>query len=110
MTVSYFEWIKNLSHIRFGRLERRLDEMRGEAVIQAIESTVGRPVAPELKTHLRGADELDLVRSGLDDTMRLAYNQIREIYLSRSNVPDLRTAAYVLALEKIVRSYRETGV
>jgi Glutamate dehydrogenase/leucine dehydrogenase len=110
VTVSYFEWIKNLSHIRFGRLERRLDEMRGEAVIQAIESTVGRPVAPELKTHLRGADELDLVRSGLDDTMRLAYNQIREIYLSRSNVPDLRTAAYVLALEKIVRSYRETGV
>ena len=84
VTVSYFEWIKNLSHIRFGRLERRLDEMRGEQVIQAIETTVGGPVAQELKSRLiRGADELDLVRSGLDDTMRLAYNQIREILLSR---------------------------
>ena len=111
VTVSYFEWIKNLSHIRFGRLQRRLEEMRGEQVIKAIETAVGRPIPDHLKAGLtRGADELDLVRSGLDDTMRQAYNEIREVYLSRRDVPDLRTAAYVLAIEKIARSYRETGV
>lgn len=111
VTVSYFEWIKNLSHIRFGRLERRLDEIKGAQVIEAIETTVGVPVPPELKAALtRGANELDLVRSGLDDTMRTAYNQIREIYLTRSDIPDLRTAAYVLAIEKVARSYQETGV
>jgi glutamate dehydrogenase/leucine dehydrogenase len=54
--------------------------------------------------------KLDLVRSGLDDTMRQAYNQIREIFLERDNVPDLRTAAYVLAIEKIAASYIEMGV
>jgi len=111
VTVSYFEWIKNLSHIRFGRLERRLEEIRGEQVIKAIEATVGRPVPEHLRASLtRGADELDLVRSGLDDTMRLAYNEIRAIYLSRGDVPDLRTAAYVLAIDKIARSYMETGL
>lgn len=111
VTVSYFEWIKNLSHIRFGRLERRLDEIKGENVIQAIETTVGAPVPPVLKARLtRGANELDLVRSGLDDTMRTAYNQIRELFLSRPEIPDLRTAAYVLAIDKVARSYMETGV
>lgn len=111
VTVSYFEWIKNLSHMRFGRLQRRLEEMRGEQVIKAIEAAVGRPIPDHLKAGLtRGADELDLVRSGLDDTMRQAYNEIREVYLSRRDVPDLRTAAYVLAIDKIARSYRETGV
>src|SRR5690606_30639054 len=105
VTVSYFEWIKNLSHIRFGRLERRLDEIKGAQVIEAIETTVVVPVPPELKAALtRGANEVDLVRSGVDDTMRTAYNQIREIYLTRSDIPDLRTAAYVLAIEKVARS------
>lgn len=111
VTVSYFEWIKNLSHIRFGRLERRLDEMRGAQIIEAIESTVGNQVPQNLREKLtRGANELDLVRSGLDDTMRLAYNEIREIFHSRDEVPDLRTAAYMLAIEKIARSYREMGI
>lgn len=111
VTVSYFEWIKNLSHIRFGRLERRLDEIRGAQVIEAIEETVGKRVPDHLRSRLtRGANELDLVRSGLDDTMRLAYNEIREIFLSRNDVPDLRTAAYILAIEKVARSYQEMGI
>ena len=109
VTVSYFEWIKNLSHIRFGRLDRRFDEMRGQQIIEAIESASGRPVSSSAREQLsRGADELDLVRSGLDDTMRQGYNEIREILLSRKGVPDLRTAAYVLAIEKIARSYLES--
>ena len=111
VTVSYFEWIKNISHIRFGRLDRRLDEMRGVKIVELIEAMVDKPVPEHLRVSLSyGADELDLVRSGLDDTMRQAYNQIREIFLERDNVPDLRTAAYVLAIEKIAAAYIEMGV
>lgn len=111
VTVSYFEWIRNLSHIRFGRMERRYDEMRGRHVISAIESLTGREVPDWLETEIvRGADELDLVRSGLDDTMRLAYQQIREAKDSNKKIRDFRTAAYVVAVSKISRSYLDIGV
>ena len=108
VTVSYFEWIKNLSHIRFGRMDRRIDELRGQRIVEAIETAVGKPL-PETQRHdlVRGADELDLVRSGLDDTMRQAYNEMREVFLHHDKVHDLRTAAYVVAIEKIAQSYRE---
>jgi len=110
VTVSYFEWIKNISHIRFGRMQRRLDEARGLQFIEAMEAITGKPMPPEHRRKIfYGADELDLVRSGLDDTMRLAYDEIRQIMLSRSEVKDLRTAAYLIAIEKIARSYMELG-
>jgi glutamate dehydrogenase (NAD(P)+) len=111
VTVSYFEWIKNLSHIRFGRMERRLDELKGEQIVGLIEEIVGRKVPDELARKVKyGADELDLIRSGLDDTMRRAYQQIREVWHTRPQVSDLRTAAYVVAIEKIARSYLEMGI
>ena len=111
VTVSYFEWIKNLSHIRFGRLDRRQEEVRGQQIIAALEEMVGTPVPDALRAQLAyGSSELDLVRSGLDDTMRTAYQQIREIFLTRDNVPDLRTAAFALAIEKIARAYLEMGL
>ncbi|MCM8794303.1 MAG: Glu/Leu/Phe/Val dehydrogenase [Candidatus Omnitrophica bacterium] len=108
VTVSYFEWIKNISHIGFGRMERRFDEVRGMQIIQAIESTSGKRIEPGLRNQiLRGADELDLVRSGLDDTMRLAYQEIRDRKRSQPGIPDLRTAAFVVALEKVAHAYME---
>lgn len=111
VTVSYFEWIKNLSHIRFGRMERRLDEMRGAQVVELVANMAGRPVPEELASKIkRGADELDLVRSGLDDTMRGAYQEIREFFLSRDDIPDLRTASFVLAIDKIAGTYIEMGI
>jgi len=111
VTVSYFEWIRNLSHIRFGRMERRYDEMRGRHVISAIESMTGNDVPDRLEAKIvRGADELDLVRSGLDDTMRLAYQQISEVKESNKKIKDFRTAAYVVAVTKISRSYLDIGV
>ena len=111
VTVSYFEWIKNLSHIRFGRMERRLDEIRGTTIVELLEDMTGKPVPPVWSARLKhGADELDLVRSGLADSMRRAYEEIREVYLSRSDVPDLRTAAFIVAIEKIALSYIEMGV
>ena len=111
VTVSYFEWIKNLSHIRFGRLDRRLEAHRGVQIIDAIEEMVGKPVPDHLRSKLSyGADELDLVRSGLEDTMSTAYQTMREIRNSRDNVPDLRTAAFVIAIEKIAQAYIEMGL
>ncbi len=111
VTVSYFEWVKNVSHIRFGRLDRRLEEARGRQVIAIVEEATGRKVPAHLASPLQsGAGELDLVRSGLDDTMRVAWNEIREIRQSRQNVPDYRTAAFVLALDKIAKAYLEFGI
>ncbi len=107
VTVSYFEWIKNLSKIRFGRMERRMVEMRSDAML-AIFQSQGREVPDHLAQGLRQeVDELNLVRSGLDDTMRQAYRAIRECWRRRDDVSDLRTAAYILALEKVALYYRE---
>ena len=111
VTVSYFEWIRNLAHIRFGRMERRYDELRGEQMLLAMESMAGKS-APEWihRELVRGADELDLVRSGLDDTMRLAYQEMRETKYNNDKIDDFRTAAYVVAVSKIARSYYDIGV
>ncbi|MBO8141804.1 MAG: Glu/Leu/Phe/Val dehydrogenase [Firmicutes bacterium] len=111
VTVSYFEWIKNLSHIRFGRLDRRFEELRGEQVTNALETVTGRTVPESVRRSLaRAADELDLVRSGLDDTMRVAYQEIKEVMERHPDVDDMRTAAYMLGIDKIARSYIERGV
>jgi glutamate dehydrogenase (NAD(P)+) len=111
VVVSYFEWIKNISHIRLGRLARRFDETRGQHTIHALEQMVGQPVPAALQDKLtRGADELDLVRSGLDDTMRLAYQEIRETMVSRDNIPDRRTASFAIAIEKVAKTHLEMGV
>ncbi|NNL85529.1 MAG: Glu/Leu/Phe/Val dehydrogenase [Myxococcales bacterium] len=111
VTVSYFEWVKNVSHIRFGRLDRRLEEQRGLHIVHAIEELTGKKMPKALAAPiLRGSDELDLVRSGLDDTMRSGYAAIREVLDSRDAVRDLRTAAFVVAIEKIALAYREMGL
>ena len=109
--VSYFEWTKNISHMRFGRLERRLEEWRGDNIMAAIKAAGGSAVPAELAGRLKsGASELDLVRSGLDDAMREAYGEIRNVWRSRKNVDDLRTAAFVIAIEKVALSYTDMGV
>lgn len=106
VTVSYFEWLKNISHVRFGRMDRRLDELRGKRIIQLMEQMVGKKAPPELAGAIEsGASEIDLVRSGLDDTMRTAFHDIREVWMERNDVLDLRTAAFVVALRKIARFY-----
>jgi len=108
--VSYFEWIRNLSHIRFGRIERRFDEQRGRHIVQALES-LGGTVPNYLRDELiRGADEFDLVRSGLDDSMRLALQEIMERRNRSDKIEDFRTAAFVISLDKLARSYMDVGV
>lgn len=111
VTVSYFEWVENLSHMRFGRLERRFEESRGLHIIEALEKMTKQPVPQVIREKLlTTAGELELVRSGLDDTMRNAYNEIRDMLARNPEAQDMRTAAYMLAIEKISRAYLERGV
>ena len=116
VTVSYFEWVKNLSHIRFGRMQRRQEEARHELIVKELERLdryLGNAwsISPDFKTkYLRGADELELVRSGLDDTMRTAYQSMREVWHARDDVEDLRTAAYLVSIGKVAASYRAKGL
>ena len=111
VTVSYFEWIKNLARIRFGRLERRHEEMKGKLIVETLETMLKAKVPNDLKNKLiEGADELDLVRSGLDDSMRDAYINIRETFHSMNNVDDFRTASYVVAIKTIAKGYESMNL
>jgi len=108
VTVSYFEWTKNLAHMRFGKMGRRFMQFRAESAIDALEEMLGSKFPETLYANFRKeADELNLVRSGLEDTMCEAYREIREIWRSRDDVPDLRTAAYILAIGRVARYYTE---
>ena len=116
VTVSYFEWVKNLSHIRFGRMQRRQEEARHEMVLREFENlsnAMGETwsLSPSFKKqYLRGAGELELVRSGLDDTMRSSFQSMREIWHEREDVTDLRTAAYLVSIGKVAASYQTKGL
>jgi glutamate dehydrogenase (NAD(P)+) len=111
VTVSYFEWTRNLSHMRFGRLQRRYDELRGQNLITAMEALTEKEVPDELDREIsRGASELDLVRSGLDDTMRTAFQDLREVMKTYPHIRDYRTAAYAIAITKIAKSYYDLGM
>lgn len=116
VTVSYFEWVKNLSHIRFGRMEKRQEEAQHRMLVEELErlsadKELGWELSPEFKNdYMRGAGELELVRSGLDDTMRTAYQAMRQVWHERDDVEDLRIAAYLVAIERIAGSYRAKGL
>jgi glutamate dehydrogenase (NAD(P)+) len=116
VTVSYFEWVKNLSHIRFGRMQRRAEEARSRLLVEELERLssdqgLGWTLASDFKARfLEGSDELALVRSGLDDTMRTAYQSMRAVWHGREGVEDLRVAAYIVAISRVADSYRSKGL
>ena len=111
VTVSYFEWLKNLSHVRLGRMSKRFEESSKRALISTLERLTGKKVSSrERKTVIHGADEVDLVNSGLEDTMINAYNELREAYLENPKIEDLRVAALVVAIQKIATSYLQLGI
>lgn len=116
VTVSYFEWAKNLRHMRFGRMERRAEEARSRLLVEELERLssdrgLGWELKPNFKDKfLTGSDELMLVRSGLDDTMRIAYQAMREVWHGRNDVTDLRLAAYILSIGRVAASYRSKGL
>lgn len=116
VTVSYFEWVKNLSHIRFGRMQRRAEESRSRILVEELERLsadkgLGWTLAPDFKEKfLTGSDELALVRSGLDDTMRTAYQAMREVWHGKEGVEDLRVAAYIVSIGRVAATYRSKGL
>ena len=111
VTVSYFEWLKNLSHVRYGRIEKRFDQNAYTNLVSTVEKLTGKTISVREKTLLtRGPDEVDLVRSGLEETMITAYGQIREIYKRKKTVTDLRSAAFINAINKVASDYLTLGV
>ncbi|MCX7669378.1 MAG: glutamate dehydrogenase, partial [Anaerolineae bacterium] len=116
VTVSYFEWVKNLSHIRFGRMQRRAEEARSRLLVEELERLsadqgLGWTLTPDFKEKfLTGSDELALVRSGLDDTMRTAYQAMRAVWHGRNDVQDLRVAAYLVAIDRVAKTYVSKGL
>lgn len=111
VTVSYFEWLKNLSHVRLGRLGRRYQAATERRFVDAIERTSGKRLTDaERGSLVQAPDEGDLVNSGLEETMVVAYQEIREALLRLPALRDLRTAAFFGAINKVARTYLELGV
>ena len=111
VTVSYFEWLKNLAHVRIGRIGKRYEAAQERRMVRLVESVTGKRLSESDMTMLAGGpDELDFVKSGLEETMVQAYSVMRETWKSRKGVPDLRTAAFLISLEKVARDYMELGI
>lgn len=111
VTVSYFEWLKNLSHVRYGRMEKRFTENLNSHIIGQIEDLTGKKVnQTEKEFIMHGPEEVDLVRSGLEETMITATREIMDAWKSNPEIPDMRTAAYVVAINKVGTSYAELGI
>ncbi len=111
VTVSYFEWLKNLSHVRFGRLNKRFELNANYNLVKAIETYTGKIVSERDRSVLvTGPNEIDLVRSGLEETMISAYHAIREKWVQNPEIPDMRSAAFVVAIKKVGSDYENMGV
>ncbi len=111
VTVSYFEWLKNLSHVRYGRLEKRFTENMNKHILGQMEALTGKEVDRKEKKFIEhGADEIELVHSGLEETMVTATREIMDVWNSNPEIPDMRTAAYVSAINKVATSYAELGI
>ncbi len=111
VTVSYFEWVKNLTHIRFGRMQRREVERQNLSFISAMEHMTGKTFPDNLRSSvMQGPTELSLVRSGLDDTMRTGYISISKRWHEDKRISGLRMAAMIIAIERIAESYGYLGI
>ena len=111
VAVSYFEWVKNIRHIRFGRLEKRRNQLQLNNLIEAIESMTGKTMPKKYKDNfMDGIEEIDLIRSGLDDMMIDGFQSVKKEYLETENIQDFRTAAFKVAIEKIALAYDSIGL
>ncbi len=111
VTVSYFEWLKNLEHVRFGRMEKRFEERAFRNLLHTVQEMTGKVLGEEEITRLaQGASEEDLVNSGLEETMVTSYHKIREMRRRHHDKPDLRTAAFIVAIDMIAVSYSDLGI
>jgi glutamate dehydrogenase (NAD(P)+) len=110
VTVSYFEWLKNLSHVSFDRMTARHEALTARRVLDAVEHMTGRKFADEHRAVLTAVpSEFDFVRSALAHTMTEAYGYTFETWKSL-DMPDLRTAAFYYAIEKVATTYLSQGI
>ena len=110
VAVSYFEWVRNLQHMRFGRMEKRRKEYENASLISVIESSTGAKISSQTKNLLnQGPSEIDLVRSGLEDMMTEAYENMSEIW-NQNNYDSLRTTAFIYSIKKLIKSYKNIGI
>lgn len=111
VTVSYFEWLKNLSHVRYGRMEKRFEETQNANMIKKVEEMTGKTVTEQERSKIvHGPDEIDLVYSGLEETMINATHEVMDAWKANSEIPDMRTAAYVVAINKVGVAYAQLGI
>ncbi len=111
VTVSYFEWVKNLGHVRFGRMQKRYEQAAYTRLLKEVETVTGkRFTAEQVAQVTHGASEEDLVNSGLEETMIGAYHPIREAWKQQRDKVDLRIAAMVVAIDKVALSYQQLGI
>jgi glutamate dehydrogenase (NAD(P)+) len=111
VTVSYFEWVKNLGHVRFGRMQKRFEQGAYGRLLDAVEGVTGRKfTSDQVEKVTHGASEEDLVNSGLEETMIAAYHPIRQEWKERKGAVDLRTAAMIVAIDKVALSYEQLGI
>lgn len=111
VTVSYFEWLKNLSHVRYGRLEKRFAENQNQLIVDQLEQMTGQSIPADIRKKLvMGADEVDLVRSGLEETMIGSTHEIIDLWNQHPDIKNMRTASFVVAINKVGTSYTELGI
>ena len=110
VVVSYFEWVKNISQIRFGRLRKRFEEERDGNIVESIEKLTNKKISKELKNKIiNGASELDYVNSGLQDAMRNAFQDILKIK-NKLKLRSFRDAAYTLSLKRLEKTHLDLGL
>lgn len=109
VVVSYFEWLKNLNHVRFGRMNKRWEEYSKTKLLELIESSTGKPLDPVLrKIAVNGPEEHQLVYSGLEDTMIVACKEVHNTSIAKGI--DLRTAAMCNAISKVAAVTDTSGM
>lgn len=109
--VSYFEWVKNLTHIPFGLMERRRRERRNQTIATALEQMTGKEFPADIRDEfLEGGGEIDLVRSGLEDVMRSTWGRIADLLEKQPELGDYRTAAYVASIRQVAEAYEAIGI
>ena len=111
VTVSYFEWLKNLIHVRYGRMEKRFTENMNKQIVGTMEEMTGKKISDTDRAYIEhGPSEVDLVHSGLEETMIEATHEIMNCWKANPAIPDMRTAAYVVAIDKVGIAYSELGI
>jgi glutamate dehydrogenase (NAD(P)+) len=110
VVVSYFEWIKNLSHVSFERMTRRYQQIANNRLLNVLTRLTGKTLPPEdAAVLLQAPNEIDFVRTALENTMAISYEKIREPWKKKS-LPDLRTSAYRMAIESVANAYALDGI